>query len=117
MFNGRRQSRDRLVIEDILRNLNGNKLYIKDYSIPLFKDNEYTIFKDDTVISDNDFLFLENCDTASLGDSVTEIIIYRWNKNYPYDMTLDINLSQWKLSTSEEFNGSSHHITKEIYTK
>ena len=53
-------------------------------------------------------------------DSISELIIYRWNRNYPHDFDFDINIteSNFKIASTDEFRGSSHEkITKEVYLK
>ena len=39
MFNNRRQSRDRILIEDVVKNVIGGNLLMAPYSEPLFKDS------------------------------------------------------------------------------
>ena len=39
MFNNRRQSRDRILIEDVVKNVVGGNLLMAPYSAPLFKDS------------------------------------------------------------------------------
>ena len=48
LFNSRRQSRDRLLIEDIISNLGDKKLYIYEYSQILFEayEGKYEITDD-----------------------------------------------------------------------
>jgi hypothetical protein len=49
---------------------------------------------------------------------VDAVTVYRWNRHYPSDRKLDLDLSAYKLYTNTEFAGSSHEkITKEVYVK
>ena len=50
-------------------------------------------------------------------DRIEELILFRWNKIYPADLYFDLDLSAWHLEETEEFEGSTHHITKKRYTK
>ena len=51
-------------------------------------------------------------------DKITEIIVYRWNRDYPADLFLDIDLKDWELAETAEFAGNSHEkITREVYRK
>lgn len=51
-------------------------------------------------------------------DRITEVVVYRWNRSYPGDFHLDLDLNQWRLVQTTEFAGYSHEkITKEIYRK
>ena len=44
MFNKRRQSRDRVLIQDIIANLDGSNLLIAPYSEKLFEDSDIDAF-------------------------------------------------------------------------
>ena len=48
-------------------------------------------------------------------DKIEEIIVFRWNKVYPSDQVLDVNLYEWNLVEEEQIEGSTHEITKQIY--
>ena len=48
---------------------------------------------------------------------IEQFIIYRWNRVYPADVSVEIG-AEWKLTETEEFLGFSHEkITKEIYCR
>ena len=68
--------------------------------------------------SKEDYCFVENMPLAEHIESIEKIILYKWNRDYPSDFTLDITIdNEWKLTQTEEFKGSSHDkITEEIYT-
>ena len=118
LFNNRRQSRDKEVLKDIINNLNGNKLYISEFSQKLFGD--YT----DCVMVDEDFLadscesricFVENKSLKNLS-AISELIVYKWNRVYPADFKCDVDFSVYELVESIDFKGFSHEkITKEAY--
>ena len=118
LFNSRRQSRDRELIKDFVETANNNNIYIKPFSKILFE--EYKVIIDNNMLNnaqENDFCFLENESILPYIDKVNELIIYRWNRNYPYDFCFEIP-ENFSLKESTEFKGSSHEkITKEIYIK
>lgn len=118
LFNSRRQSRDRELIKDFVETANNNNIYIKPFSKILF--DEYRVIIDDNMLNnaqENDFCFLENESILPYIDKVNELIIYRWNRNYPYDFCFEMP-ENFSLKESTEFKGSSHEkITKEIYIK
>ena len=116
-FNNRRQSRDKAVYEDILALVEDNKLFVNEYSLSLFSqdiDNLYVNNKFLSVAESNDYCFIENVDPPQKCD---KIILYRWNRVYPYDRILNKELfSNKRLIESIDFLGNSHQkITREIY--
>ena len=123
MFNNRRQSRDRILIEDIVKNVVGGNLLIAAYSEPLFKDSNVDIFLSESLLDEaapEDLCFIEDKALLPYSDKIDELIIYRWNRTYPADMHLDIDPAalSMKLVSTTEFAGSSHEkITKELYKR
>lgn len=122
MFNNRRQSRDKMVIKDIIETCNDKILYMNYYSDALFDsyDNRAVYDTFPTHAKEDDFCFVENAKLLPFEDMISEFIIYRWNRVYPSDFKFDIPLSEhgWTLKSSTEFPGNSHEkITKEIYTR
>ena len=115
LFNKRRQSRDRILIENILELCKGEKLYTNDYSATLFPKNSVVICEDFENI-ENGFVFAENFMVDE--DKIQEIIIYKWNKVYPVDTFFNISLDGWNLIETLDFAGSSHEkITRERYVR
>lgn len=120
-FNKRRQSRDRVVTEDIIKSASGGRLVIAPFSEKLFPEGTALTVLDNPLreaLSD-DSVFLEYGGLSGYENRVTGIIIYRWNKLYPSDTKIDIlpeELGLKRVST-EEFAGYSHEkITKETYS-
>ena len=66
---------------------------------------------------DVEYVFQE-LETLDTGDKRIELfIIYRWNRVYPADVSVEIG-TEWKLTETEEIPGFSHEkITKEIYCR
>ena len=121
LFNNRRQSKDKNVIKDIEKLVRDNLLITTPFSWLLFgdKDIKLATTEDFSDVENDDYCFVENRHLGKVKDKITEIIIYRWNRNYPSDFYFDINYkNDFSLISSEEFKGNSHDvITKEIYEK
>ena len=124
MFNKRRQSRDSVLIQDIIANLNSGNLLIDPFSEKLFSNSDIdTFFISEEFLNEaepDDYCFVENHPLSEHVSRIDELIIYRWNRKYPADTYLDIDptaLGMVLISTTE-FAGSSHDkITKELYRK
>lgn len=115
LFNKRRQSRDKILIENILELCKGETLYTNEYSSTLFPVNSVVIVEDFEKI-ENGFVFAENFMVNE--DKIQEIIIYKWNRVYPADMYFNISLDDWNLIEIVDFAGSSHEkITRERYVR
>lgn len=122
MFNHRRQSRDWTVTEKIQKICEGKKLWMNSYSGKL-----YGSLKGTDIMVENDFLSLagngefclvESDSLMPFSEKIEEVILYRWNRTYPADVYLDLNLSQWERKERHEFQGSSHEkITEERYER
>ena len=115
MFNKRRQSRDRVLIENILEFCKGEKLYTNEYSMKLFPENTVEIC-DGIENVENAYCFAENFNVNE--KCVEEIIVYKWNRVYPADTYFNIDLEKWSLIETVDFEGSSHEkITRERYVR
>ena len=119
LFNNRRQSRDSKVLEDIKNSLKGN-LTIFPFSEKLIKGSEipYELMSD--TVNENAVIFVEDRGIKKLLSAVHKITVYRWNRVYPADMSLDIDFAEegFKSVSVCEFEGSSHEkITKEVYER
>lgn len=121
LFNKRRQSMDRVLRARVLELCAGKKLWMNTYSRKQFDDNTegITVAEDflDKAGSD-DYCFDETISPAAYENKINRIILYKWNRVYPADLYFDIDLKNWRLTTSTDFAGSSHDkITEEIYEK
>lgn len=118
MFNHRRQTSDKKVTKDILEYTKDQKLWMNSYSYTLFEP-----FHPDNVIVDEDFLEKAGADDfvfiegqTAIGLDLSEIILYRWDKEYPQDEKLDIYFGRKQLFDLYIFEGNSHdEICREIY--
>ena len=121
-FNKRRQSRDRILIRDLVGTLS-DKIYVSEYSLPLFDEYiDRIVVADDPLreCPDGGCCFVEMTELMPYIDDISTLIVYNWNRHYPADKTLDIDIKNgaFALTSNTEFVGSSHEkITKEIYTK
>lgn len=123
LFNGRRQSRDRLVTEDILALCRGERLYISKFSAPLFEKYSDAVQAGDNFLSiaeEDAFCFVENLPLRPYLEHIEAIIIYRWNRVYPADFYFDLSLEEtiWHCVQRKDFPGHSHEtITREVYLR
>lgn len=121
MFNRRRQSRDRELTADLVREAGEGKLRISPFSTELFPADAVTVSADLLVEATEDELcFLEDRALSPHLDRVKELILYRWNRRYPRDLLLDVDPLEAGLRLVEqtEFQGYSHEkITKERYVR
>ncbi len=120
LFNHRRQSQDRAVREDLLREAAGAKLLMNAYSAGQFKSDAHIICTEDCLAraGEREYCFVENLDLRAYADRIGKVIVYRWNRVYPADVYFPLSLKSapWKLIATTEFSGSSHEkITKEVY--
>ena len=107
LFNNRRVSRDTVVIQDIIDNT--PELCLSDYSAKLFDGYEIKS-------SNEPYLFLE--EDLKDSDDITEVILYRWNRDYPADVFFNINLRKFTLTDTREFAGKSHEkVTREVWIR
>ena len=119
LFNKRRQSRDSKVMEDIWKM--ADKLWIHSFSEKLLENDKDNVKVDDMFLEkaeEGEFCFVENKHLSQYEGKIEKLIVYKWNRKYPADFRLDLDLSKWQMESQEEFAGSSHDkITKEIYIK
>ena len=119
MFNHRRQSRDRVLIKDLMDHVGDRRLVVSSYSVSLFPadDPRVVVAADPWVAAgEDDLVFAEDTDPASAWDKVSEVLLYRWNRIYPADRHFRGDMSGFLLTETTEFVGSSHdRITKEVW--
>lgn len=119
LFNKRRQSKDRKVLENIAGMT--ESIWIHSFSEKLFAEAEISpkVTVDDAFLEkagEQEYCFVENMQLLPHVDKIEELIIYHWNRKYPADFKLDIPYKRWKKISKEEFVGFSHEkITKERY--
>ena len=115
MFNNRRQSRDLKVTEKVLQMAERTKLWVSEYSVKLFPTGN--IFQN---FSKDGLYFIENPDllTQDIIDEFKNIVVFRWNRDYPADKFFNFDIQYHEMIDCEEFEGNSHEkITMENYKK
>lgn len=118
LFNNRRQSRDRVLTEDVLSLAANDNLYINDFSAELFAGSKAIVDNSFMEKNPDGYCFIENVDIVPYLSKIETLVIYRWNRTYPYDFKLNTDLAGFSLSETKEFKGSSHEkITRQIYTR
>ncbi len=122
MFNKRRQSRDRKVTEEVQRMCTGKRLWMNGYSANLYGDTDGVDVRTDKDFLRNagvdDYCFVESEPLEPVLDKISKLIVFRWNRKYPSDLRLDLDLGQWDVELEEEFPGKSHDkIIKTVYIK
>ncbi len=136
MFNHRRQSQDKLLRKRILELTDGCKMWMNAYSQKQFLqdmqaeasdkssgDSGYTgqIHVDEDFLEKaetEDYCFVEDRTLLGYERKIDEVIICRWNRDYPADMYFELNLDNYKLVETKEYAGSSHEkITEDRYVR
>lgn len=122
-FMRRRLSKDKVLTEDIVKTVGDGILYISDFSEALFADSNISVMSVSNPLDSaeaGDYAFIENSGLKESLEKIKVLIIYKWNRKYPFDFSLDVEPEKcgFSLKESYDFKGSSHDkITKEIYVK
>ncbi len=117
MLFGRRLSMDRVLREKLLC-LTDGQLFVNDFTADQFDNKERLFISEDFLDSagEDDLCFVENVKFDI--NKVKELYIFNWNRRYPSDVTFDYDLSAFKKTKTEKFEGYSHpKISLEIYTR
>lgn len=125
MFNHRRLSKDAELRKRLLKLVGENTLYIAPFSERQFNDEIvsglYNIKVDENFIDhagDDDYCFIEDVDVSGHFDLVSEVILYKWNREYPADTYFFFPAEDYEQVSEEDFVGSSHEaITEERFVK
>ena len=121
MFNKRRQSRDRVLMADMVKTANGN-IYAQPYSERILPEGSSYVLSESPLqdAPSGAFCFIESLALRPMLDDIERFIVYRWNRLYPADVYFDVDLEKegFRLVDECEFEGSSHEkITKGIYER
>ncbi len=137
MFNHRRQSQDRGLRNRVLELTGGKKLWMNAYSQKQFlqdlqgngtmpegqgKSRQMEQIQVDELFLEKagtgEYCFVEDKDIVPYEKRIEEVILCRWNRDYPGDMYFKLDLGGWKLAETREYAGSSHEkITEERYVR
>lgn len=119
LFNRRRQSQDRLLRSDLLREAAGRPVWMNAYSAKQFTAPPENLRPAEDFLDragPGELCFVEDRDLTPWLEKLEGLILYRWNRTYPADLYFTLPLEGWTLERTEEFAGSSHEkITKEVY--
>ena len=67
-----------------------------------------------------DCVFVEDRALAPFAERLEQLVVFRWNRVYPGDRYLDLDLAKgpWRKTEEQDFPGKSHErITMEVYTR
>ncbi len=123
LFGGRRLSRDREVISDIARTAGDEPVFVSEYSEGLFSNSDVSVIAVSDPLSsagEGDFTFIEDGKIRREIGRVESVIIYRWNRKYPFDVKIDTDPAKegFSLDESVDIKGHSHEkITREIWRR
>lgn len=116
-FNHRRQSRDQVLCQKLTKTY--GKIKIAPYSEPLFAPDSVCVVDDPlNHTGKGEFCFIEKQTLSGYEDRIEALVLCKWNRDYPGDESLGIDLNGWRLLHTEEFPGKSHDkITMEVWKK
>ena len=113
LFNGRRQSQDRILRERLIRMADGRPVWMDSYSAGQFSEAERGHIRvDEAFLSKagkGEICFLEKPAGKIDLSGIEKIVLARWDKTYPADTWFDAGLLDgMRLTKTEEFVGYSH---------
>ena len=125
LFNHRRLSKDRELRKRMLELVGDGKLLIGEFSRKQFRDELQEM--PEKIVVDDDFLqraddgaycFIEDADVSGCFGEISEIILYKWNREYPADTFFSFPEEDYAMTAEEEFPGYSHEvITEQRYSR
>ena len=123
-FGGRRQSRDKALLADISSDVNasGEPLLASPFSQRLLAeaDISHEICDNPLVCAkEGQLCFIESLPLCEHIDEISELTVYRWNRKYPSDQKIDVDIdARFTLASTSEFKGNAHEkISKLTYAK
>lgn len=124
MFNHRRQSQDRILRKRVVELSKESRLWMNAYSYKQFaelKGAHLQVAEDyPEKATEGEYCFVEDKHIATYENRIERLILFKWNRTYPADMYLDIDVDKggWKLVSTEDFVGYSHEkITQEVWER
>ena len=123
LFNNRRVSRDKLMISDFAEYVGDETVYMSPYSEELFSEASLNIIVSEKPLAfaeEGDFVFLEREEPSAYMSRASEVVIYKWNRRYPFDVKMEKLPTElgFKLESVYEFKGNAHDkITREVYKR
>ena len=122
-FAGRRQSADRAVRADMLAEAAGSRLWMNGYSRRQFDESGKAelLTAEDFLdrAGPGEFCLVEDRPLLPWLDRMEGLVLYRWDRVYPADQRLDLDLARdFRLVSARDFAGHAHEIiTKEVYQR
>lgn len=119
LFNGKRQSKDRIFrkyLLDIVEKKN-SRIAMSPYTYSQFKEDERKELTDvkEKFSFDEDYIFLERA-IPILWEKVNNLILCCWNRDYPADEYFNLPIGvECILQKTEEIVSDSHTLTIETY--
>lgn len=127
LFNNRRQSQDRIMCENMLKNCGTSNLWIAPFSQSLFESQggplPSNLIVDEDFLDkagENDHCFVENISLSDYIDKIDTLVIYKWNRKYPADFYFDWSIlgDKFKKFSLNDFKGFSHeNIKREVWKR
>lgn len=123
LFNNRRVSQDIELRNYILETTNESSLSMNEYSFKQFAsmENISNIIIDENFLDNEstEYAFVENLNIETYVTKIEKIYLCKWNRDYPSDLKLDIDVStNFKLISSIDVIGQAHEkITIEEWSK
>lgn len=121
-FNHRRQTRDKKQREYLNNILGGKTVYMSNYTAKLFVPDfpDVNCIVDDNYLTkagETDFVICELDDLSVFYDKIDKLILFKWNRNYPFDVVFPKKITEkLKKTETKEFKGYSHDlITVEVF--
>lgn len=121
LFNGRRQSKDRILRQQARALAQGQALWMNRYTASQFAEDGCAVVADEAFLEnapEDAWCFVENVDVRPFADRIQKVALYRWNRLYPSDVKFPTELfaDKWNPISIRTFVGSSHdQITEEVY--
>lgn len=120
LFNRRRQSQDAALRQRLLERAAGRPVWMSEYSARQFAscpaDNIRVSDRCADRAGTGELWFVEDGRELIGARGAEELVLYRWNRCYPGDVTFPWPLTGWTLTETADFPGTSHEkITEEVY--
>lgn len=120
-FNGRRLSRDRVLLQRVVELSQGSALWTDSFSRILFPDPPENLVVSENFLEEapeGAFCLDEDRPLLPVAERIACLYLYCWNRDYPSDEKLDLIPEEqgMELVRTEDFPGYSHEkITLEVW--
>ena len=119
-FNGRRVSSDLAVMSRIKFIVGDHKLWVDKSSEKLLQKHyiSYEIIDKNSRIREEDYVFIDTKQFRFIKkdcSNIDTLVLFMWNRDYPSDTKLDIDMSVLKEYYQLEYKGFSHEKINELH--